>query len=197
MLQLIQWPDPRLQQTTEPIDLTTADLQEVQSNLFRMMQIMSEENTGVGLAASQAGWMVRAFVMQAQEGDYTRNRAFINPDIIDTRGDLVLDWEGCLSAKAAQEVPVARWPEIEIQWDEISEEGEVESKAGVFYDLNARIIQHEIDHLNGRMYWHRLPAEQRKVLLRAAYPKKAPPKMSKDETLAKRRAAKKRRKKRK
>lgn len=193
-LTLIQWPDPRLSLIANPLDLNTADVKEVSEATSRMIQIMLDNPNGVGLAAPQVGWMSRVFVMRIGADDHSRYQVFINPEIIYLHGPMETDLEGCLSAKAAPPALIPRNYGITLGWKSVSGDSFLEEQ-GRFNGLNARIIQHEIDHLDGKMYWNRLSAPERKSLLKSAYPKAPLRGKPKADTLARRKANKGRKRK--
>lgn len=193
-IQVIQWPDSRLKQAVSPLDLSSADLDEVSEKLEQMIRLMHEGN-GVGLAATQVGWMTRAFVMRfVEEHDgeqFERNRCLLNPSMsTNPEASEVTDFEGCLSAVLAPQIPVVRWSAVDLQWQEIVD-GEVVEMSETFTGLNARVAQHEIDHLDGRMYWDNVNSSFRKRALKAYPPESS---MSagptKEEVMAKRRKKK-------
>lgn len=192
-MQVIQWPDKRLQQVAAPIELESADLDEVAKKAEGLVATLATEEHGVGLAATQVGWMERVFAMRHIEEDYEMNRTFINPEMVRSYGEVTLGWEGCLSAKAAAQLQVARNESVDLRWQEI-EDGEIVDREETFTGINARIIQHEVDHLDGKMYFHRVPSELRKKLLKDAYPPPKRSRPSKEEVLAKRRRRRKRKK---
>lgn len=184
-MDIIQWPDPRLTQVAEPIDLTSADVTFLSESMERMIHLMVRDG-GVGLAATQVGWMSRAFVMRFEEGDNERIRGFLNPVILQSYGDRVHGAEGCLSAKAAPTLPVVRWSKVDLRWTEIVD-GELAEFEETLSDYNARVVQHEVGHLDGQMYWDNVPSSIRKVALKAYPP---PPKeggKTKEQILEKRR----------
>ena len=190
-MDIIQWPDPRLKQVASPIDLLKADVGELGDTIEQMVSLMFRDG-GVGLAATQVGWMSRAFVMRFDVGDdCERNRGFLNPKILRAYGDTTTDIEGCLSAKEAPPLPVVRWDKVDLQWSEIVD-GEIVEFEETLSGYNARVAQHEIGHLDGQMYWDNVSSSLRKRALKV-YP--APPKtggLTKEQIMEKRRKRKKR-----
>ena len=93
-----------------------------------MMKLM-REHKGVGLAAPQVGFFIRLFVTEW-------NEMFVNPVITAHSNDSEIKMEGCLSLPGV-EVPVPRWTRITLNGNRD------------FKGIQARVIQHEIDHLNG------------------------------------------------
>ncbi|MCB0810926.1 MAG: peptide deformylase [Flavobacteriales bacterium] len=141
---------------TVPFPLST-EVMEVIRDLLDTMH----HTKGVGLAANQIGETDRVFTLTTQ---HTQRKGvprlaplvFINPSITDHSPDLMLDHEGCISTsidgKAAIRGVVARHRWVELEWQD--EKGRSHRKR--FEDFLARIVQHELDHLNGRLYLHRL-----------------------------------------
>ena len=109
------------------------------------------ENKGVGLAAPQVGINEQIFVADIGEGPM----AFINPQILKRRGADVLE-EGCLSLPGIL-VDVKRPKTITVQY---TDEHNRKVK-GEFGELLARVIQHETDHLNGKLIIDRVPWGQK------------------------------------
>jgi len=110
--------------------------------------------SGVGLAANQVGLPFRLFVMNASGNNETKEEeyVFINPVILKKNGN-ALDNEGCLSFPDIH-ADVVRSEVIEVE--SISLSGEVQYFQ--WKDHPARIVQHEMDHLNGIGFVDRLPA---------------------------------------
>jgi peptide deformylase len=112
---------------------------------------------GIGLAAPQVGISQRFFIVQI-EGD--KQRVFINPEIIGTSSELENYEEGCLSipgAYAKLERPAA----VKVQaWNERGRPFTLEADG-----LLARVIQHELDHLQGVLFTDRLPEKLREKTL--------------------------------
>jgi len=144
-LQIIRYPDPRLRKVSEAV--TTFD-----DNLLaltrRMLELMREEQ-GVGLAAPQVGMNVRLFVMNAT-GKPEDDRVIVNPELFDADGN-ELDEEGCLSLPKIR-AQIERAVSIRLKGQ--NERGEPFDQA--LADFDARVVQHEIDHLNGIMLIDRM-----------------------------------------
>jgi peptide deformylase len=123
---------------------------------------------GVGLAAPQVGESIRVFVVDATsfaEGEDADpsladfKRVFINPYIVDESGEVWPFEEGCLSIPNIRE-EVRRRPSIVLQYqDEHFVEKEEE-----FSGFAARVIQHEHDHLDGKLFVDHLPALRKRLL---------------------------------
>ncbi len=113
-----------------------------------MIDIMFAHN-GMGLAAPQVGLDQRLFVMRdphKEEGHPSRGIIFSNP-VVERHGhDKPEDFEGCLSLLSIK-TKVKRWHWIEFSFDDLDEPGQ--RITWHFQGLNARCVQHEIDHLDG------------------------------------------------
>ncbi len=145
MLTIRTYPDDVLSTKAKPvrrIDKSTLAL------IDKMFETMYEER-GVGLAAPQIGEGVRICVLNCT-GKKEDEIVLINPVIVSSSGEHV-DEEGCLSVPGAR-AKVARAERITVKaFNRKGEEIELEADG-----LHARCIQHELDHLNGRLFFHRL-----------------------------------------
>jgi peptide deformylase len=142
-LNLIYYPNPRLTQksTYVPSDMDKTNLEQIVNRMFEIM-----EDDGVGLAAPQVGFQARMLVANID----SHNRVFIDPVIVD-KNDWSTDSEGCLSFPGIFG-QVRRHKKITIEYLDMDGEKRTES----FKDMQARIIQHEIDHLNGKLFLIRM-----------------------------------------
>jgi peptide deformylase len=149
LLQVLQFPDPRLKRVSRPIDKVTDALRELAQN---MCEVMYDE-PGIGLAAPQVGEDVRLIVVDTEWGDEDKERnpiVMLNPEISEPEGKIVWD-EGCLSVpdftadvNRAERVRVCG-TNLEGEAIEIRAEG-----------LEAVCFQHEIDHLDGILFIDRI-----------------------------------------
>lgn len=105
-----------------------------------MINTMISAN-GVGLAAPQVGLSKRIIVFLC---DNKEPRVLINPEIIKSSSKVQLGEEGCLSVPGEM-INVKRYQNITVKYRQLSGHPKIES----FSDLNARIVQHEIEHLDG------------------------------------------------
>lgn len=130
---------PVLRQVAKPITRYT---QETNHLIERMREVMKEAN-GLGLAAPQIGVSSRVIVYDAGEGV----RVLVNPVILKKTGEQDDPPEGCLSIPGLQGV-VKRFQEVQVQgFDERGRPVKRRAK-----ELEARVIQHEIDHLDGVLF---------------------------------------------
>jgi len=128
-------------------DLTDPALPGLIQDMFETMYAAS----GVGLAAPQIGRGIRLFVMDASGFDAKKfageKRVFINPLILQEEGEPWPFNEGCLSIPDVRG-EVLRKPRIQVEWTD--QEGKRQLQW--FDDMPARIIQHEYDHLLGKLF---------------------------------------------
>lgn len=137
-------PDPRLR--TPNVDVTE-NWDELEPWTRLMFKAMYRTNNGVGLAAPQVGWNVRLFVMDPARFKEKQPRRFVvwNPRIIEFHGEPVPMREGCLSLPGVFG-DVMRYPGIRL-----AGEGPYLCYPGRFEGIAAQIIQHEMDHLDGKI----------------------------------------------
>jgi len=128
-----------LRQKSLPVRHINADVR----NLIKQMKKKMEENNGVGLAAIQVGEPTRIIVCEIDDKFYT----FINPEIIKSFPETSVTEEGCLSLPSIYG-EVERPKKISIKATNF-EGKKIKMKA---FDLLARVIQHEIDHLDGILF---------------------------------------------
>lgn len=124
--------------TTPCRDAVPEDFPQIQN----MIATLLAEETGVGLAAPQIGCDARMFIMRDKA--IAAPVVFINPKIVSHSIEMVTEQEGCLS-EPDKFVDVVRHLAIWVEWSDL--EGKQHDKA--FFGFSARIIQHEMDHLNG------------------------------------------------
>lgn len=146
LLNILQFPDPRLKKVATPIDIFDDNLVTLIANMFETMY----EAQGVGLAATQVNVHKRVIVMDVST-DSNQPLALINPEII-AKQDL-LEWdEGCLSFPGVY-AKVKRYKEIEIKYrDHHGKVQNLKANGG----LLSACIQHEIDHLDGITFFDHL-----------------------------------------
>jgi peptide deformylase len=142
ILQVLHYPDPRLQKVAQPVTRFDAALAALVDD---MADTMYSEN-GVGLAASQVDQHLRVIVVDASE-DRTALRAYINPEIIWRSNETRMFDEGCLSVPQIYD-KVERTAAIKVRaYDVHGQPFEVEAEG-----LLAQCIQHEMDHLDGTVF---------------------------------------------
>lgn len=139
---LLKDDSPILKQRAKAFDIDNINLNAV-TKLYDKMKEVMVDNKGIGLAAPQIGESVRAIIIRSECGEH--GRFLINPEIISKSKKTDTKIERCLSypdLKAA----VKRHKEVTIQYYCIFD---YKIKKTHFKDLQARCVQHEIDHLNG------------------------------------------------
>jgi peptide deformylase len=159
LAQIRQYPDPVLRMEARAVEDFDDDLRRLAA---RMGDLMRDAN-GVGLAATQVGVLRRLFVFASDED---RVLALVNPEIVDRAEEVETDDEGCLSLQGIT-VPVERSVAVRI-------EGRDEAGKEVGYDLEgmaARVAQHELDHLDGKLIIDRTPEEHRREAMAALRPR--------------------------
>lgn len=155
--------DPVLKRKADEILASYTDLQSIIKNMWQTMYNAS----GVGIAAPQVGLSIRLFVVDTIQLNEKRKsnfqgikKVFINPTILSETGDEWKYEEGCLSIPGIRE-DVFRNQTIKIHYfdenfNEFTEE---------YDDINARVIQHEYDHIEGILFTDKLKPLKRKLLL--------------------------------
>ena len=151
-----QYGDPVLRSTARPVEVFDEALREEVARMGRLMV----DSIGIGLAATQVGTLHRLLVYRVEQDSPVN--ALINP-VIEWRGkECELMEEGCLSLPGVI-VDVERPLHIRVAGqDETGEAIEIEASG-----LEARVIQHEIDHLDGVLILDRTSRDQRKEAIRA------------------------------
>jgi peptide deformylase len=138
-------------------EVSTFD-QELKDMVMDMYEEMIEAD-GVGLAAPQIGISKKVIVMGLEDDDdQLQLFAFVNPVILESSGKCVME-EGCLSIPDIRE-DVERPDKVKLRWHDL--EGELHEEW--FDELHARIIQHELDHLEGILFVDRLTPTRRSSL---------------------------------
>jgi peptide deformylase len=144
VLKVRRYGDPVLRATATPITQITPEIRRIVDDMIETMY----EEVGIGLAASQVGILLRLMVVGDEEGGQAR--ALVNPAITESGGQVTAE-EGCLSIPGVF-APVTRaaWVKLEAQ--------DLEGQAVAIHarGLQARVLQHEMDHLNGILFIDRL-----------------------------------------
>ena len=139
-LKIVYWPDPRLLKVSARVESFDERLRTLAGRMFELMR----EHKGVGLAAPQVGINLRLFVMNAT-GDPKDDRVYVNPELSAPEGEEEAE-EGCLSLPGIH-VDVLRCKGLHIVAQDLEGKQFEQTEAGYV----ARIWQHEIDHLNGKL----------------------------------------------
>ncbi len=154
-LKMVTYPNELLRKKSEPVTEFNDEIKE----LAQAMLSSLEEFRGVGLSAVQIGRLIRLFVVDTRQ---PRERGvFINPQIIGTSQDNVPYDEGCLSIPEFF-ARVMRPSEITVQAYDVNGKPFVINAKGLY----ARAIQHEADHLEGKLFVDHLEESYRRALLK-------------------------------
>lgn len=154
---------PVLRKVAEPLTPDYPDLRQLVADMYAAMY----ESEGVGLAAPQIGRSIRLVVIDADPVGETfpecagRKFTLINPEVEVLDGDTVTRAEGCLSLPGLSE-NVRRTEHIRLRWLDADFQPHEEEISGFL----ARIVQHECDHLQGKVYIDHI-SPIRKQLIRA------------------------------
>lgn len=141
LLQILHYPDPRLYNTANPVRRVDHEVQALVDDMFETMYAAP----GIGLAAVQVNVPLRMITIDVSENKQAP-LCLINPELIETRGLVELE-EGCLSVPGVYEiVPRAGWIRLRAM-NRAGEHFEMEAE-----DLLAVCIQHEMDHLDGKLF---------------------------------------------
>ena len=143
MLKIVQYPDPILKKKSEEVRYDDKSLRSLTLQMIESMK----KNQGIGLAAPQIGLSKKIIIVT--EGE--ESHAFLNPRIVKQSKEKERDEEGCLSLPGLF-VKVLRPKQVEVVAQTVEGE-EVRVKAR---GLGARIFQHEIDHIEGKLIIHRI-----------------------------------------
>jgi peptide deformylase len=151
-----QYPDPVLRMKAKEIEELDDSVPELVERMTRLM----DEARGVGLAAPQVGVLRRVVVYRT--GEEAAAVALVNPRVTATGEEVEVADEGCLSLGAATVIVEVERP-LSVTVEAVSPTGEdlrIEAEG-----LEARVIQHELDHLDGVLTIDRTPPEQRRAAL--------------------------------
>ena len=153
MLEIVTYGHPALRRRADPIPEVTPEVRRLAGEMLAAMK----QRKGVGLAATQVNRMVRMFVTKVPDD---RERVFINPEIIRTGIETEIKEEGCLSIPGPRS-DVERSVQVRVQ---------ARNQRGRLFaievdDMLARVIQHELDHLNGVLFIDHLSETERQRVL--------------------------------
>ena len=140
-LPILEFPDPRLRTVAKPVEAVDDALRQLIGDMFETMYAAP----GIGLAATQVDVHVRLLVLDVSE-DQSRPMVFINPEILSAEGHQVYQ-EGCLSVPGIY-ADVKRANSVRVKaLDRDGKAFEIEADG-----LLAVCIQHEMDHLEGKLF---------------------------------------------
>ncbi len=152
-------PDPRLKTRTDPVAGITDDLRRLADDMLETMY----DAPGIGLAAPQVGVLARMLVMDCvkDEDGPPRPMVLINPEITFASEATRVYEEGCLSIPE-QYAEVERPAEVTVRWTALDGSEMQEHFTGLW----ATCVQHEIDHLDGKLFIDYLRPLRRQMITR-------------------------------
>jgi peptide deformylase len=142
LLEILKYPDPRLRTVAQPVTTIDDALRRIVDDMYETMY----DKQGLGLAATQVNIHQRVFTMDLSE---TRDKpvCVINPEILSTEG-IQYDYHGCLSVGGGVSDKIERVAKLRLRGMDLN---------GNLFELDmeelaAICVQHEIDHLNGKLF---------------------------------------------
>lgn len=162
ILPITAYGDPVLKKKAVDITPDYPQLKELIDNMYATMY----KAEGVGLAAPQVGLSIRLFVVDSIQVENPKKpefkgikKAFINAQILEENGEEWKYEEGCLSIPGVRG-DIYRKPVIKIRYQDEN----FEWKEEVYDDFNARVIQHEYDHIEGILFTDKLAPLKKKMV---------------------------------
>ncbi|GIU48542.1 peptide deformylase [Shewanella algidipiscicola] len=157
VLDILTIPDERLKRKAQPVE----DIAAVQSFIDDLLETMYHTDDGIGLAATQVGSLHAIIVI-----DLSDNRdeplVLINPEFIERDGEFIGE-EGCLSVPGYR-AKVTRYEKVKVKaLDRQGQRIEIETD-----DFLAIVLQHEMDHLDGKVFIEHLSTLKQKIALKKA-----------------------------
>ena len=158
MRSFIPWPDKRLRTAAEPVGEITDEIRAIWDDMVEVMDAMP----GYGLAAPQVGVMLRLAVVDCSDerGHAVR---LADPEIL-ARSDETFEWDEASPNLPGLSAKVVRPARVTVAFTD----PQGNRLRQDFEDLWATSVQHQIDHLDGRMYFDRLSRTKREMLLKKA-----------------------------
>lgn len=162
ILPIIAYGDSILKKKCKTISNDYPKLKELIENMHDTMYNAS----GIGLAAPQIGASIRLFIVDTVQLENDENeglkgiqKVFINPEILEETGEKWKYEEGCLSIPGVRG-DVYRQPDLKIKYQDENFEWQEET----FDDINARVIQHEFDHIEGVLFTDKIDPLKKKLV---------------------------------
>ena len=160
-MDLVYYPDERLTATAKVVNFnedSTAFIKALAADMIKAMKMYK----GVGLAANQIGQKLALAVIDPSSDPYHTQRepfAIVNPEILEESAPVPCHNEGCLSIPGCSS-HLTRFATIKVKYQDLDGKEIIEEANGKL----AQIFQHEIDHLNGKLYLDRIsPMKQQMV----------------------------------
>jgi peptide deformylase len=169
-MEILKFPNNHLREKSKNFNLKNEDERIELVKLVKDMQETLYEANGIGLAAPQVGITKKLFIIDLEQkveknkdGEVTKVKpgflmVFINPEIKFKEGEILYE-EGCLSVPGVYE-EVKRAEKVEVEFYDLS----FTKKVIIAEDMLAIAIQHEYDHLEGKLFIDRLPAIKRTMV---------------------------------
>ena len=157
--QIRQYPDPVLRMPAKEVEAFDEDL----VRLVERMTGLLRDASGLGLAATQVGILRRVFVFQREDEEVV---ALVNPSLVERSEEAEVDTEGCLSMQGVT-VPVERAMRVTLQ----GRRPDGSDLRVELDELEARVAQHELDHLDGVLILDRTTEESRREALAILRPR--------------------------
>ena len=152
-------PDPRLKKVAAPLEDSSDELRKLADDMLETMY----DAPGIGLAAPQVGLLQRLIVLDCvkEEGETPRPLVMLNPEVVASSDETSSYEEGCLSIPE-QYAEVTRPAEVTVRW--MDRDGNACEET--FDKLWATCVQHEIDHLDGKLFIDYLSPMRRQMITR-------------------------------
>ena len=159
--QIVMHPDPRLKKVSAPVADITDELRALADDMLSTMY----DAPGIGLAAPQVGVLSRLIVLDCvkEEGEAPQPMAMFNPEIVASSDEMNTYEEGCLSIPE-QFADVTRPKLVQVRWIDRDGNQQEQEMDGLW----ATCVQHEIDHLNGKLFIDYLGPMKRQLITRKA-----------------------------
>jgi peptide deformylase len=149
-MRIVCYPDPVLRRRARDVDPGAKGLKDLAEEMLRAMK----EASGVGLAAPQVGESIRLFVA-SPTGEIADAMVCLNPKVQPFGGSVTME-EGCLSVPGVRR-EILRSEAVRMKWVDLDGKPQEDE----FHGLLARIIQHELDHLDGVLFFERMSEADR------------------------------------
>lgn len=156
-----QFGNPVLREVARQLTASEVRSAKIQQLILNMRYTLTEEQLGIGLAAPQVGEGIALAVIvirptKLRPGIEPFELVMINPKIVETKGRRKKMWEGCISAgsnvRADLFAQVLRYSDVTVKY--LDKNGHTQTKT--LTGLNAQVVQHEVDHLNGVLFVDRV-----------------------------------------
>ena len=156
---IILHPDPRLKKMSDPVADLSDELRALADDMLETMY----DAPGIGLAAPQVGLLHRLIVLDCVKADNEKPRPLImfNPEIVASSDETNVYEEGCLSIPELF-ADVTRPAEVQVRWIDRDGKEQTEGMDGLW----ATCVQHEIDHLSGKLFIDYLKPLKRQMITR-------------------------------